>query len=508
MKMKSVKKILGLFVLGIVTILILPSKVYAASDFDAYLTNGKLVINGVEPQDEDEAYYRFAVHFEQLGADGYEIAPASCDSTFTTCYLVYHLGRDDQEDKEVKIVYNYDKNVKKVVDALIKNMGNKTTFDLTDMEIVNYFLYGSENSNLSSFSLDFRKAMGYKNFELDVRGGDAHSFYKENIGIAEFIYNDTVYSYKDGFGVSAKQIIYIDDSATDIKKAIKKRITDTFGNVNIEVLEGSTIESFLEGEKNSARESYNQNTSYYQGQGYASAEQYTENYMNVNYYNDDATYHFITLDNILDNYYILKINGQTYNFAVIKDSSKINNNLNYLTVDAESNVEINTSSILPLDTLISVAKLTSGTEYDKIIKTLDIKNIEMFNLKLFSKSTGNYITKLEDGTFEVKLPIKEELKGKDLVVYYVDDDNKIIEHKVVVEGEYAKFNTNHFSIYSLAEKKNTNNNGGNVIVDNDQINGKNPQTYDDISYSIIIGTISLIGLIAITIYKKTNSKLN
>ncbi len=495
--MKNIRKILGVFVFVMTLILCVPNSVNAAADFDSLLTDGKLVINGVEPQDENEADDRFAEYFYKLGKNDYQTRSAMCDSTYTKCTIVYHLGRDDEEEKEIEVVYNYDKDVKKVVDSLINNMGNKTTFKLTDMEIVNYFLYGSENSNLSSFSSDFRKAINYKNFELDVRGGDDHPFYKENIGIAEFIYNDTLYSYKDGFGVSAEQIIYVDDDATDIKAAIKKRITDTFGNVNIEVLDGSTVASFLESEKNGAKEWYNQELSYFQSQGYTSEEQYAEDYMNRNYYNDDATYHFMVSSDVLENYYILKINDEEYNFLVIKDSSKINNSLNYSTVDTKTNVEINTSSTLPLDTLISVAKLTSGEEYDKIVKILNTTNLDMFDLKLFSKSTDNYITKLDDGTFEVKLPIKEELKDKNLVVYYVTSEGKIEEHEVTVKDGYAIFTTNHFSIYSLAEKTNS--------TTGESTEEENPKTFDGIGSSIIIGTLSLIGLLGATIYLKRNN---
>lgn len=175
--MKKIKTLEILLIMGCV--FLLPNKVFAKANFDELLTNGKLVINGIEPTTEVEAFDRFGEYFYKLEAFDYEIAPASCDDTFTTCYLVYHLGREDQEDQEIKIVYNYDKNVKKVVDNLISKMGDKKTFKLTDMEIINYFLYKNENSSLANFSLDFRKAIGYKNFELDVRGGDLHAFIKK-----------------------------------------------------------------------------------------------------------------------------------------------------------------------------------------------------------------------------------------------------------------------------------------------------------------------------------------
>ena len=43
----------------------------------------------------------------------------------------------------------------------------------------------------------------------------------------------------------------------------------------------------------------------------------------------------------------------------------------------------------------------------------------MYDLKLFSKSLDNYVSKLVNGSFEVKIPIKDEYKNKNLVAYYV-----------------------------------------------------------------------------------------
>ena len=59
---------------------------------------------------------------------------------------------------------------------------------------------------------------------------------------------------------------------------------------------------------------------------------------------------------------------------------------------------------------------------------------------------------LEDGSFEVRIPLSEKLKGKDLVAYYVDDNGNKEEHEVTIKDGYAVFNTNHFSTYTLAEK--------------------------------------------------------
>ena len=73
------------------------------------------------------------------------------------------------------------------------------------------------------------------------------------------------------------------------------------------------------------------------------------------------------------------------------------------------------------------------------------------------------------------------------MVYYVDENNNKEEYEVTIENGYAVFNTNHFSIYTLAEKP---------ITDNEVI--KNPETSDKIIYDFIIGATSILG-IALTI---------
>ena len=167
----------------------------------------------------------------------------------------------------------------------------------------------------------------------------------------------------------------------------------------------------------------------------------------------------------------------------------------YKTSDIKTNITItSTDNTLPLDTLIQVKELTSGEEYDKIIKILNTTNNDMFDLKLFSNSTNKYITKLNDGSFEVRIPIKDELKDKDLVVFYVNDNGEKEEYEVKVENGEAVFNTNHFSIYTLAERTST-------IQEIE-----NPQTGDKIITYILIGFISMIALIGCTLYLKKNHK--
>ena len=63
-----------------------------------------------------------------------------------------------------------------------------------------------------------------------------------------------------------------------------------------------------------------------------------------------------------------------------------------------------------------------------------------------------------------------------------------MEYEVTIKDGYAQFETNHFSVYTLAVK-NTN-------------KIENPSTIDNIKSNILIGTISIIGLVGTIIYFK------
>ena len=146
---------------------------------------------------------------------------------------------------------------------------------------------------------------------------------------------------------------------------------------------------------------------------------------------------------------------ESYKFVIIKDDTKLAVP-SYTTVDLNTNVSVTTdSSTVPLDTVVEVNKLTEGSEYDRIIEILDIEENETCDIKLYSGSLNKYVTELEDGKFEVKIPVPEKFKGKkNLIVYYVDENNTPIPYTVTIDEEEntVSFLTDHFSIYTLAEK--------------------------------------------------------
>ncbi len=195
----------------------------------------------------------------------------------------------------------------------------------------------------------------------------------------------------------------------------------------------------------------------------ASAEA-EKDYFDENYNNPEGEYYY--LQQAEGGYYFLaELEYSMYAFFVVKDSSKMLNPT-AVSVDANTNVAVSTDDTsIPLDTMVTVEKLSEGETYDKIIKTLGVKDNATFDITLFSDTLNKNITKLEDGTFSVKIPVPAELNGKELIAYYVDANDKVTEYPVSVKDGYAAFTTDHFSIYTIAEKLTENETGSDTSTD-------------------------------------------
>ena len=169
------------------------------------------------------------------------------------------------------------------------------------------------------------------------------------------------------------------------------------------------------------------------------------------YYNEDGENNFLQQAEG-DYYFVVESEYVSKNIIIIKDSDKAVEP-EYMSSDVSTNVMVSsTATSIPLDTKISVGKLTEGEEFDAIMEVLQVDNSESFDIKLFSASIKEYISELETGKFSVKIPVSSSLKDKSLTAYYVDENKKIHEYKVTVEGDYAIFETDHFSVYTLAAK--------------------------------------------------------
>ena len=520
--MKSLKKLLGCLVFTFLVMLLASDRVIAAS-IEEVISSKEVSIKSV-PITNIMAYYQVNELFGEMYS-GYGLD--NCNENYTKCDIVNFMTGDTIEN--VAINYDYDADVKKVVDKIMRKVPEDgKIFYLNDVEMIKYVMdmvdyEGEEELNPIRYSSEYRKFIEYNNFIFEPRMGYDEDFASFKGGTAAFKYNDTIYGFADGIGIRYNYAVYVKDNETNIASAIKTRLSKYFDIVDVVKIEDMTLEEFLEAKYEYYRGQFNtcktemeeieavpneeRDENYfsrwsdiigrcsYMVNYYSSADEYVDMLRESDFEGDNAPYDF--LKDAEDYLYGIEFkSGLMMQVAVIKDSSKVfDEDVEIINTDTSSGVTISTDGVIPLDTLIEVARLTDGEEYDKIVNLLNATNIEMFDLKLFSKSADKYITKLDNGEFEVRLPISDALKGKNLIVYFVNSDDEIEEYEVTIDENYAVFTTNHFSIYTLAENPKA-----------PTIN--NPQTADKLMIYIVILAISLMGIVSLVLYFKNRSIKN
>lgn len=505
--MKNLKNLLGVFVFVMVTVLI-PKNVFAADEFDEILTDGKLVIPSVPQTTAIMAYDTMAAYFyEDLGDSEFGIEYNSCNDTFTTCTL-----RKGDATREVEVVWEYDEDIKKIVDKIAAQYPvDKTKYIVEDYEILNMHINGG---SLVENSIEFKKNIQYKNFYIDARGGGAPEYSYSTIGMLKFKLDGTLYwkAPRDPQFIGY-DLVYVSEDATDVRAALQARLEKLFPDHTFDVtVTDEKISDVIDNYLAEATDMYNSDT--YIQQAYGSLEEFLAG---------KTEYDF--LDGAEEYFYDIAVD-EAFGFqvAVKKDSKKAVDKVDFVTNDVLTNVSISAlgGAVLPLDTKIQVDKITSGDNYDKLISLLEVTNSETYDLKLYSKSLDDYITKLDNGSFQVKIPINDKLKGKDLVVYYVDSNNNIEEHKVTITDDgFAVFETDHFSVYTLAAKEEveeetkeetktetkeetkedtTTKTTETKTTTKDTTTTKNPKTSDNILTYIITLMVSLVGITFIVLY--------
>jgi hypothetical protein len=455
--MKNFKKIFLAFALLFVGVISVNAQ--EPIGIEDLLTDGKLVIKSIEPTNDGDAGFIISEYI------AYE-TDNNCSASYNEDYIKAEVTCGQEEPVTYDIFYEYDPQMISV----IEEYANKITtdvFNVRDMELINYWIYGKTgegDENLPLYSGEFKNLADYKNLTINVRGGDPGEFYTIIIGEGMYKYRNTVYAVDGRKTITANHAIYVPTDTPNDKmmEVAQKRIDDIFGAGKVVLSEGGSVAEYIEYTLDTAGEYYE--------------------FINWQINDPEGDMYFL---NSATNWYNVVVNGEReYKLVIIKDTEKMLVPT-LKTIDLQTDVAIiSDEANMPYDTLIEADKIVSGTEYDKILEILDVANSEMFDLKLYSKSINENITELEDGSFEVRIPISESFKNMNLVVYYVDENDEKIAYDVTIDGNYAVFNTNHFSIYTLV---------ANGTIDN-------PPTFDGIMNFIILGSISLIIVIGCGIY--------
>ena len=103
---------------------------------------------------------------------------------------------------------------------------------------------------------------------------------------------------------------------------------------------------------------------------------------------------------------------------------------------------------------IVVGENTQLKETQKPAEKIVGKNGTLFDL--VAKIGEKHLHQFEGGKAYVTLPMPQKLKGKDILVIYIDDNGlcKILNHSVVKIGaeDYIRFTTTHFSTFAVVDK--------------------------------------------------------
>ena len=103
---------------------------------------------------------------------------------------------------------------------------------------------------------------------------------------------------------------------------------------------------------------------------------------------------------------------------------------------------------------IVVGENTQLKETQKPAEKIVGKNGTVFDLA--AKIGERLLHQFEGGKAHVTLPMPEKLKGKDVLVIYIDDNGlcKILNHSVAKIGaeDYIRFTTTHFSTFAVVDK--------------------------------------------------------
>ena len=426
--------------------------------FDSFFPGDTITINSIFKDDDDYLYRASAAYL--------------MSKTKSWSYLNdYHDGRGkivydgfETHTMNVKFAESNTKH-KQIVDAAIERIGNQNLkVSREDLEYVNNFYYNDPNglntNNYNSTSV-YNKLTSIINdkhisYYLVEDGGMGNDFFNMFAGKVVLFYDGIGYGTTNSYLESyMKHIIYVPNNTEDnpeaYVKAAQKRIDNYLGK------NSGVVVSYVEPI-------------------------------------DDADVGNEVLEgiNFDGNCYKIAYKDREEFIIIAKDSSKMMTST-FSALDVNNNVVVSSDNAnYPTNTVVSSTNIDSkAKKYKEILKKLGLDKAQIVDIDLYSPSIGD-IENFDNVDFDVSVPITlDNYKNKKLYAYYIKDDGSVEEHPITLDDFIAKFETNHFSTYIIAEK-----------VDDKIIDELNPKTGDNIKNVIIINIISVICLAGIIVFRK------
>lgn len=214
------------------------------------------------------------------------------------------------------------------------------------------------------------------------------------------------------------------------------------------------------------------------------------------YEDDDYQYSdnivLIKENNGIENYYKIKCNETEIGSIILKKDAI----QNIVKEDKDTGIKIETTSdVLSSNVKLSSIKVTEQSILD-VVKT-SLKDVSDKYIVYDITLLENNVKVQPSGKLKISIPIPKGYNKEKLVVYRVADNGEKTKYDVKVEGNYATFETDHFSTYVLGELKQETNNSNKGELDETPKTGTIDLTY----YIIPVAIISAVG-IAVTIKRK------
>jgi len=422
---------------GLAVKIVKASEVYS-DVFKKITGNGIWDVSTLAPKDMAESEALLSkLATDIVKSSGYQATAYAYGSTFNpekVLVCIYNGEKTEEHIVTAKYLKS-DSEKAKTVNAVLNKMKYyedhnamkvDTAYILDDLYLINYLFANSSNSRVNgeqalNFAKDLINATGGANisFEFLARagGGNPNALYTFAKGQTIVYYDGVPYTARNA-AITASHVLYIPDTTTDTDEAYiaaaLKRIKDYMGkDVNITITTGGTLNSLSED---------------------------GEDYNEYNLFDETKTG---------NNYYTVKINGKTYNFAICKKEASKLETPKYIGSNLGSKISITSDvTTIPLDTSISVTKVKNDT----IKNALGTSEYAAYDISLYSNAKQVSITKLTSGKFKVSIPVPTNLKDKEITVYYISSKGEREEHIATVKNGIASFETDHFSTYAIVEK--------------------------------------------------------
>lgn len=445
---------------------------------DSVAPNGVLDMKSVKPKTEEQDSFIKFVFLNDFAASQYYLELVDCNEENTTCDLgIQMYDNSNSLRTTVTLKWSDESDVAKEAIAKAKQEFLSKYSQIIIMDDLERIAYFQSNINdftkgFSTYSKEFKNMISVPKVtaKISIQAGVGEALGEYFHCAIVFAYDGIIYDYLESdadqnldFEFAANNIMYIPEKTENTSEAFiaaaKKRIDALLGKNDITI---------------SAKPIENLKTDF----------EIVE--FNIDDYIEDVS-------KAGDYYYLVKINNEEYPFLIVKDDSKINITT---TKDETTGIEVvTTDPSVPSDTKVIVNEIKKDTDAHKTIaNTLKIKEFKAFDISLYSESLKDNIKKLENGVFQVTIPLGSEYIGKNLSAYYITD-TKIEEHKISLdENGNATFETDHFSTYIIAEAGLTLN--GELV----------PKTYDPIKAILVTGVMGLIGLGCSALYLKKSKQ--